>query len=79
MAEIKLLPCPFCGSTDLEWGFTFPDYVLCNSCEAMGPESSDPEGIDARLAWNHRFVSADSVDRHHPSWSEVRDSSTTPP
>jgi len=34
-----LLPCPFCGSRDVEVSFDYErgETVHCNSCEASGP------------------------------------------
>jgi Lar family restriction alleviation protein len=47
MTELK--PCPFCGSTDVEY---IDFYVACNRCSAMGP--SDESDIDIIKAWNTR-------------------------
>ena len=48
----KLLPCPFCGSTDLE---TVPFYeecvVHCRGCQVDGPEGDMPT---CERLWNER-------------------------
>ena len=56
----KLLPCPFCGSTDIETYPDFPVYVKCEVCGACGPCAQD-SGIRWALAmakaveaWNRR-------------------------
>jgi Lar family restriction alleviation protein len=67
----KLLPCPFCGSKDLE---LFPDlakddddriyayHVFCNDCHARGrnnyPISWCESKQEAMEAWNDRFIPA---------------------
>lgn len=64
---IDLLPCPFCGGTDLghDWTRT-ATYIACESCQMLGPEApivmpADPHQDDRaewdRLAaevWNRR-------------------------
>lgn len=55
---IHLLPCPFCGSTDLEiycneYGcktIRYDGYVECNTCDASGPRLDVPavEVIDGK-------------------------------
>ena len=57
MTEIK--PCPFCGSPASParqfpwdtWG-----YVMCQSCEARGPEARVIDGWEERAIefWNER-------------------------
>lgn len=50
----KLMPCPFCGGTNLEVG-RWGDYrltVACSDCEFDGPEAITPEG--AMEKWNGR-------------------------
>jgi hypothetical protein len=44
----KLLPCPFCESTDLdvEW-----KWVECNRCSTFGPTTDG----DPIAAWNRRI------------------------
>ena len=43
----RLLPCPFCGSSDLE---LYEDTVRCIDCSALGPEATDPD--QATALWN---------------------------
>lgn len=64
----KLLPCPFCGSSDVlvsGVGEDGMDYaVVCNDCDARGPKAQyvddipnvDPsyESIIAAIGWNRR-------------------------
>jgi len=60
--EIKLKPCPFCGSTDLKaydcFGQTHPKrksmlwIVDCMNCDCMGPLSETKKGV-IKL-WNTR-------------------------
>ncbi|BCH59166.1 hypothetical protein RvVAR0630_17900 [Agrobacterium vitis] len=49
------LPCPFCGSTELE---TFTNLIECTKCHAMGPdaEGAEDQGSteNAEIAWNRR-------------------------
>lgn len=60
--EIELLPCPFCGSEDVEpvsiegsWGYSSSkDYIKCNSCGAQGGIVIDGELSDAIKNWNMR-------------------------
>jgi len=51
----ELLPCPFCGSTDIDFfygeSFIFPS---CHSCFAMGPNC--PQELSAAEAWNRRVT-----------------------
>ena len=57
----ELLPCPFCGATNIE-----PDYMNtpfgleCKSCGASGPPDSYQDPDEAAAAWNTR---ADLVDQ----------------
>lgn len=48
-----LLPCPFCGCTDLAVANTGAAWVKCQSCEAEGPPECTDE--DATRLWNRRF------------------------
>jgi hypothetical protein len=54
----SVLPCPFCGSSDLE---VLLDHVECRACSAQGPYSSysddDPEEYEPAAGvelWNSR-------------------------
>jgi hypothetical protein len=47
--KVRLLPCPFCGSTDLHLGLSF---VECNECRAYGPNCELYETPEH--AWNRR-------------------------
>jgi Lar family restriction alleviation protein len=65
-----LVPCPFCGGTDLlqtdkmvnedtagpeEW------FVVCGNCSAMGPLASS--SAKAQAAWNRRIQAGAAADR----------------
>jgi Lar family restriction alleviation protein len=54
--KCKLEPCPFCGSTDLDFDITRDDleghFVFCSNCGARGGDSYDDEG--AVENWNKR-------------------------
>lgn len=64
--EIELLPCPFCGSENIEpihydgeWGYSSSkDYVTCCSCGATGGNIEDDncgDNIERAIEkWNHR-------------------------
>ena len=56
---MKLKPCPFCGSTEINLdpgspGYGYPS-INCQNCEAEGPyiESEDEDVL--RDAWNNRY------------------------
>jgi transcription elongation factor Elf1 len=59
-AMIELLPCPFCGSTNLRFEFSGSQgYIECNECGTEGPcdeKAADPicDMDAAYLAWNRR-------------------------
>jgi len=49
----ELLPCPFCGSSDLESAkYIISYYIQCNDCQAVSPKCGTLE--DLHLAWNKR-------------------------
>lgn len=57
MTEMKINPCPFCGSDDVD---TMPEmrtiqarpgfYIFCWNCKAQGPRSGNLAA--AIMAWN---------------------------
>ncbi len=48
------LPCPFCGSADIEEN---SNTVVCLNCGACGPETApNPGGLDALEYWNRRTL-----------------------
>ena len=53
-----LLPCPFCGSTEIALSHTVQGacWVVCETeaCGAIGPTKSTP--ADAASAWNTRII-----------------------
>lgn len=49
MTELK--PCPFCDSEDLTH---YNAYVLCNACNANGPDSTAE--VTSAAVWNKRAV-----------------------
>lgn len=69
MSEIKLKPCPFCGSKRVRsnlYGWecnsdNYAHYVYCENCSAQGPvitgekvEPDENRWDKAREAWNER-------------------------
>ena len=58
MTTPTLLPCPFCGSSDVSYhAETLYSFVVCGKCEAEGPAiSCDETGAmeQAAAAWNQR-------------------------
>lgn len=64
--EIELLPCPFCGSDDIEpifqegsYGYSYSfNYVQCNCCKARGGLVKDGDCMNnedkAIRNWNSR-------------------------
>ena len=52
MENFDILPCPFCGSVDLNVKQGLSDYVRCEQCHAEGPVASYKE--DAVTLWNGR-------------------------
>ena len=58
MAKIELLPCPFCGSKKLMFGYAFkPGHndsrkIECAECESHGPIRDGKQA--AADAWNER-------------------------
>lgn len=56
MVDLKLLPCPFCGSTNLydTGNGVGREFIECCDCGASGPSSD--HGNDAEDHWNRRAV-----------------------
>jgi Lar family restriction alleviation protein len=56
---LEALPCPFCGSVNLDTSFFMPGcdsfQVACGDCGATGPEKETE--TEALLAWNNRHRS----------------------
>jgi Lar family restriction alleviation protein len=68
MAELsrELLPCPFCGGTDIDTHFSLDGAgnvtTGCMTCGASGPETATPDESKGAEAWNRRAaLSDDSV------------------
>lgn len=56
MSELKIRPCPFCGErAEYKEGLA-TRYVMCLSCEVMGP--CLPTGSECIAAWNRRHPAA---------------------
>ena len=51
--SIELLPCPFCGSTDVYMAIWVKS-VKCDQCGSIGPFGAD--NAASVLAWNTRYV-----------------------
>jgi Lar family restriction alleviation protein len=62
--ELKLLPCPFCGSNELFYEST---YVYCNNCNCLGPDVEyDEDGVSKSElieAWNRRTIISEPIGR----------------
>ena len=55
--DIKLRPCPFCGSKDLEYlGNIFESAIHCESCEIRTPWFNSEE--EAAQYWNGKYKQA---------------------
>lgn len=53
MIEIELKPCPFCGSTDIDFiDDDWVGYVYCTNCGVETPNYKPSTG--AVEAWNRR-------------------------
>jgi Lar family restriction alleviation protein len=77
MSEKKyvLLPCPFCGSHDIQLGSPInadgPECMFnCNNCDALGPNGMTV--AEAIAAWNRR-VSPYAVDLNAKSEAVASD------
>lgn len=59
--EIKLEPCPFCGSDDVVFGAGLEDeyYVECWDCSAKVESCNGLE--DALAGWNARSIDRDEL------------------
>ena len=51
--ESELKPCPFCGSTDIDWDGG-GHAMFCGACNSVGPETANESRLDAIAAWNSR-------------------------
>lgn len=70
MSELKVKPCPFCGSDDISFSaFSISDdaYALCGNCNAgieiqvgwdemTGKEHDEVCAMELQKVWNRRFV-----------------------
>lgn len=58
----ELLPCPFCGGTDIAFEdavYNGIGHTRCANCFASGPEEMNPDGhAKAAKAWNTRALTA---------------------
>ena len=71
MSDVKLDPCPFCGSTNIQSdcfsaAFSIPArsedcFDYCKDCDAQGPAATD--AADAHDRWNARGRAAPSSSR----------------
>ena len=62
--KIKLLPCPFCGSTNL----VKSPWIECDNCGAMGPSPRDCDNYPG--GWNRRATAAEQPDAWTPSGAD---------
>lgn len=60
----QLLPCPFCGSADLEKSNNGDNHwnVWCNGCATSGPDAVGED--DAIVVWNRRSDTASKHEIH---------------
>ena len=61
--EGELLPCPFCGSDDVQY-YPADGYVECLKCEGSGPVEDRDMGIGVR--WDRRASQWASVEERLP-------------
>lgn len=59
VAHYKLLPCPFCGSTNTQIRGTYMAYGICLNCESSTGLHHGREA--AEEAWNRRTNNANST------------------
>ena len=77
--ELPLLPCPFCGGTDIDLDANVVcgddgEYPVagCRTCDCTGPKGSVPDDLwYAAYAWNQR---AEAVDQSSRAAMSVADS-----
>jgi len=69
---VKILPCPFCGSSDIEEGGEKSVYLFCGNCGSRGPDWNyrTERAIDS---WNNQKKQAVSLMREladeYESWN----------
>ena len=51
--EIKLRPCPFCGSDNVFWGGDYVYFIFCAKCGSQGP-TTPFLGDSVADRWNSR-------------------------
>lgn len=73
----KILPCPFCGSTEL-WSMDSrdagEDYICCKTCRASGPETYDENEAISRWNAAPRHIKAyDRIIESDPNKVEAQD------
>lgn len=72
-AVSELLPCPFCGSKDIETGGPCYDAFMCNEC---GISQYDQDGhAEAVAAWNRRASTSVSGEGEwrNITWGEIKE------
>ena len=67
MSEIKLKPCPFCGSENITEGsrmFDFGEdiYIICKECGAKIQIAKEYGFSELRKRWNRRVGERNEVD-----------------
>lgn len=70
MADVELLPCPFCGVAAAEVGGLVP-WAQCLACDATGPQRESE--ADAVAAWNHRAAAAAKDAEISPNQDDTRE------
>lgn len=70
--NIELLPCPFCGSTNLAKS----PWIECDNCGAMGPSPRDCDNYPG--GWNRRATLAQQPAHAVPAVHALLDSDSVP-
>ena len=64
-ADRELLPCPFCGGTDIDASYSLAGNgdinAGCMTCGASGPDAKTQEPGESAKAWNRRSSPPDGV------------------
>lgn len=73
----ELLPCPFCGSSNVAMTLSTAYWVCCLECEADGPPHEDAEA-EAVAAWNRRAAATARTEARREALEEAAKVAETP-